>query len=114
MTKRKHNVLNNVLKFFLLLSPIYKFKISGSSMAPTIAAGEYVLVNRLAYLFHPPQKGDIVSLRDPRDGKMLIKRILKRKGEMYFVQGDNKVASTDSRVFGWVEKKAIIGKVWFF
>jgi nickel-type superoxide dismutase maturation protease len=101
-----------ISKKFARLSPIYKFKISGASMEPTIAAGETVLVNRLSYLFATPQRNAIIALRDPRDGKILIKRITKKNGTSYFVQGDNKFASTDSRVFGWIEKRDIIGKVW--
>ena len=80
-------------------------------MSPTIAAGEYVLVNRLAFLFGSPQIGHIVALHDPRDGKILIKRITKKSGTRYFVQGDNKNSSTDSRVFGMIERNDIIGKV---
>ena len=99
------------LKNFLSLSPFYKYRISGDSMSPTLVSGDIVMVNRLVYLFHNPQKGDIVAVRDPRDSKVLIKRIIKIEGKSSFVQGDNKNASTDSRVFGMIEKSDIIGKV---
>ena len=81
-------------------------------MEPTIAAGEYVLVSRLTYLFKRPCIGDIVALRDPRDKKVLIKRIAEIKGDTYKVEGDNKNHSTDSRVFGMIGIQAIIGKIW--
>ena len=81
-------------------------------MEPTLSAGKYVLVNRLSYLFKTPQKDDIIALADPRDGKILIKRITKKSGTIFFVQGDNKTYSTDSRVFGMIGKSAIVGKVW--
>ena len=100
-----------VLKKFLLLSPIYKYKIQGNSMEPTIAAGETILVNRMAYWFRDPKKNEIIALYDPRDDKILVKRITKKSGTSFFVQGDNKKASTDSRVFGMIGKSAIIGKV---
>ena len=74
-------------------------------------AGETVLVNRMSYLFKVPQKDDIIALKDPRDGKILIKRITKKSGTKFYVQGDNTSASTDSRVFGWIGKRDIIGKV---
>jgi len=79
-------------------------------MEPTIRAGQTVLVNRMSYWFGSPQKNDIIALYDPRDGKILIKRITKKNGTRYFVEGDNKSASTDSKVFGWIGKSAIIGK----
>jgi nickel-type superoxide dismutase maturation protease len=96
---------------FLFLSPIYKFKIFGNSMLPAMKAGDSVLVNRMAYWFRHPKINDIVALRDPRDGKVLTKRIIKIEDKGYFVQGDNKNASTDSRVFGILKKRDIIGKV---
>ena len=81
-------------------------------MEPTITAGETLLVNRLSYLFTNPKENDIIAFHDPRDGKILIKRITKKNGTKYFVQGDNKNSSTDSRVFGMIGKSAIVGKVW--
>ncbi len=98
-------------QLFLLLSPIYKYQIFGSSMLPTLKPGDMVLVNRMSYLFLSPKINDIVAVKDPREGKVLIKRIMKIEGKSYFVQGDNKNASTDSRVFGMIGRINIIGKV---
>ncbi len=80
-------------------------------MSPTFKSSDIVLVNRLSYIGKVPKVGDIVALKDPRDKKILIKRISKIKNNKYFVSGDNKSESTDSRAFGWVTKKDIIGKV---
>ena len=80
-------------------------------MLPTVAAGKSIMVSRVSYVFRQPQKGDIIALHDPRDRKVLIKRIMKIEGKGYFVQGDNKSHSTDSRVFGMIGRKDIIGKV---
>jgi|ERR1700722_5282809 len=98
-------------KFFLRFSPFDKYKIFGSSMIPTLKAGDMVLVNKIAYWFSSPKKNNIIAFRDPRDGKTLIKRITKIEGESYFVQGDNKNLSTDSRVFGMIRRSDILGKV---
>jgi len=80
-------------------------------MLPTLHSGDKVLVNRLVYLFFSAKVGETVALKDPRDGKILIKRIIKINSGKYFVEGDNKFHSTDSRKFGMLEKKDIIGKV---
>lgn len=80
-------------------------------MTPILEPGQIVLVNRFSYLFAKPKKGDIVALKDPRDKKVLIKRITEIAGNTYFVEGDNKKHSTDSRVFGMIRKQEIIGKV---
>ena len=82
-------------------------------MAPTLLEGDMVLVNRFSYWLRKPGFKDIVALKDPRDGKVLIKRIIKSDGQKYFVQGDNKNHSTDSRVFGMIRKENIVGKVVF-
>ena len=42
-------------------------QVSGLSMAPHIASGEYVLINTFAYRFAPPQRGDIVAFRGDDD-----------------------------------------------
>ncbi len=90
--------------------PLFKFKIEGSSMSPTFESGDVVLVNRLSYLFGKPKIGDLVVLRK---NKYIIKRISKIKENQFFVIGDNERESTDSRSFGWIKKKEIIGKVMF-
>ena len=101
----------NLLELLLYFSPFYKYKISGNSMKPVLKDGDYVLVNRLAYIFKTPQVDDIIAALDPRDKKTLIKRITKIQNGKYVIQGDNKNFSTDSRNFGMIEKKSIIGKV---
>ncbi|HSX10065.1 MAG TPA: signal peptidase I [Candidatus Saccharimonadales bacterium] len=98
-------------KKIALLSPIIKFHVEGKSMVPTIQQGDSVLVNRMSYLFRSPNVDDIIALYDPRDRKILIKRIIKIEKGKYFVQGDNKNSSTDSRVFGMIGRVDIIGKI---
>lgn len=80
-------------------------------MVPTLRPGDLVLVNKLSYIITEPRIDDIIALHDPRDGKVLIKRITKITKDRYFVQGDNKNSSTDSRVFGMIGRSTIIGKV---
>lgn len=100
-----------MFEFLFRLSPIYKYKVSGHSMSPTLKEDSEVFVNRCAFVFRNPQKNTIIALKDPRDGKVLLKRITKVEKGKYFVEGDNKKHSTDSRDFGMIEKSDIIGKV---
>ena len=53
--------------------------ITGESMEPTLHGGQFVWVNKLAYRFRPPQRGDIVVVRTPR--QWIVKRILGLPGE---------------------------------
>ncbi len=78
-------------------------------MLPTLKPGQDVLCFNWAYIFSKPKKGDIVVIR--HQGKEIIKRIQKVHDREYFVEGDNKEESVDSRNFGPIEKQEIIGKV---
>lgn len=83
-------------------------------MTPTLKEGSRVVVNRLYYLFTWPQAGDIVAIKKPGSGEVLIKRISRVEGKIFFVLGDNKKDSIDSRKFGMLEKKDIIGKIVYY
>lgn len=65
--------------FHFVLLPV---RVDGISMLPTYKNGSINLVNRLAYVWHEPQRGDIVSVRfAPGDHVMLMKRIIGLPGE---------------------------------
>lgn len=80
-------------------------------MEPAFKPEDYVLVNRLSFLLKNPKIKDAVIARIK--GKMLLKRIKKIENGKYFIVGDNWEDSYDSRRFGLIEKKDIIGKVLF-
>ena len=86
-----------------------RFTIVGHSMEPALLAGDSVLVSSVPFLFVKPKMGDIIAFK--KEGKIFIKRIIKKDEKKYFVKGDNKKDSLDSRRFGWVERKEIVGKV---
>ncbi|MFA6273414.1 MAG: signal peptidase I [Candidatus Paceibacterota bacterium] len=128
------------------------FIVSGESMVPTFANGEYLIVDELTYRFvHSPERGDVVVFKYPYDqSKYFIKRIIglpgetvtlktsqvsvetasstiilrepyistttndeltiKLKDNQYFVMGDNRPESSDSRIWGPLDKKFITGR----
>jgi len=131
-----------------------KIVVDGPSMNTTLSSGEQIVVNRLVYKFHPPQRGDIIVFFPPGVRDEYIKRIIGLPGESveitegvvyihqkngkifpldepyirdpsirdyagetipygeYFVLGDNRNNSSDSRA-GWtVPFESIIGKAW--
>ena len=53
--------------------------ITGHSMSPTWSNGELTGVNKLAYVFHSPQRGDVVFVWT--GSELLIKRIVALPGE---------------------------------
>ena len=85
---------------FLVLFGVFRTAVAdwnpipSASMHPNLLEGDVVLVNRLAFdlkvpltdvvLAHlgEPQRGDIVTFRSPRDGTLLIKRVVALPGDV--------------------------------
>ncbi|MGH7141360.1 MAG: signal peptidase I [Minisyncoccia bacterium] len=142
-----------VIVILIRLFVAQPFIVSGSSMSPTFATGQYLLVDELTYRFEAPQRGDIIIFRYPKDpSEYFIKRIIGLPGEtlnitpaavylvesngtkeqleepylvnqgnivnetvtlgpgQYFVMGDNRPDSSDSRYWGDVLAQNIIGR----
>ena len=71
-----------VFRFILLPA-----RVQGISMLPTYRDRQFNFVNRLAYLWHEPQQGDVVSVRLAGPSAMLMKRIIALPGETISFQG---------------------------
>jgi inner membrane protease subunit 1 len=101
-------------------APLRRVEVRGESMAPDLLPGDRLLVTPLARL----GSGDVVALRDPRQpGRVLVKRVaagprgsvtcdgaVLTAGEGWVVLGDNLPASTDSRSFGPVPTRLLLGR----
>ena len=129
------------------------FIVSGNSMVPTFANGDYLIIEKISYKLDTPKRDDVAIFRYPNDTtKFFIKRIiglpneivdikgndititkgdtkesfkidqpfvknpanndthLELKNDEYFVMGDNRSASSDSRYWGAVKKNLLTGK----
>jgi signal peptidase I len=101
--------------------------VRGASMRPTYADGERVLVRRTTRRVRP---GQVVVFGDTPPGRsLLIKRIAAVPGDAvpiefttavsgghvppgrFLVLGDNPPASVDSREFGYLERRRLVGRV---
>ncbi len=171
-------ILLAVLVFLAIRLSFQNFRVEGISMLPSLEDGEYLIINRLAYLkidlnvfdwlpffeaqdgderyiFGAPKRGDVVVFRSPIPPyRHFIKRIIGVPGDTvqidgaagvvyvngqplrepyvlgrtrcgsgplgcgpwtvpaghYFLMGDNRENSTDSRAFGFVPEENILGK----
>jgi signal peptidase I len=113
--------------YFLLDARSYT--LTAASMEPTLHCARPAPLCRadtadrvlaLKYVLFSPAKGDLVVFHAPiqaraacglRPGAVLIKRITKLVNGGYFLQGDNRGASCDSRVWGTVPRSSLIGRV---
>ena len=81
-------------------------------MEPNFKENDYLIISKFSYLIKIPKVGDVVILKHPINNELIIKRISDIKNNSYFVTGDNKNSSVDSKDFGFVNKRLVIGKVW--
>ncbi len=71
------SVLAAALVVGALLRP---FRVAGRSMAPTLRDGSVVLVDRTAFLWRAPRRGDLVVFRSPEWG-LAVKRVVALPGD---------------------------------
>ncbi len=94
----------------MIVIPLRRFTVVGNSMLPMLRSGQDVLVWCWTLRF---RVRDVVAVKSSKIKmpKEIIKRIKKISGDQVWIEGDNLDESTDSRQFGWVSKRDIIGKV---
>jgi len=50
--------------------------VNGESMSPTVNSGEYIFINKLAYILGSPHRGDIVVVKPRTNIGAVVKRIV--------------------------------------
>ncbi len=92
-----------------------RVRISGASMEPLLRDGDRVLVSRLTYRLRAPRPGEVVLARVAAvPGGLTVKRVAALDGAGRVVlRGDNLAFSIDSRRFGPVRRRAVLGRVWY-
>ena len=68
--------------FLLVRFAAPNFRIEGFSMEPNFHDGQYLFVNRIVYMLHPPERGDVIVLIPPTStSRDYIKRVIGLPGE---------------------------------
>ena len=76
-----------LIAVLLNLFVVQPTKVRGESMEPTLHTDEYLLVEKITYHLHQPQRGDVVVFRYPRDeAENFIKRVIAVPGETVEIQ----------------------------
>lgn len=68
------------IAFLVVNALIGRFRIEQVSMLPNLHEGEYVIVDKISYLFRQPARGEIVVLKRSSEAD-LIKRVIGLPGE---------------------------------
>ena len=91
-----------------LAGRVRRVEVAGVSMVPALAPGERLLVVGP----WPIRPGQVVAVTDPGDpGRSMVKRVRSVSPAGVDVRGDNPAASTDSRHFGPLPRRAVWGRV---
>ena len=71
-----------IVVFFTLQATVQSFIVVGSSMEPGLHAGQRLLINKVVYSFHEPERGDIIVFHPPDNRQVdYIKRIIALPGD---------------------------------
>lgn len=85
------------------------FFVKEQSMKPSFKESDFVVAMR--YIFSRPRVGDVIVIKHIATRRLLLKRITMTHDKQYWIEGDNKRESHDSRHFGWIGGDEISGKV---
>lgn len=95
----------------LLLLVASPYRIHGDSMLPTLRNGQLVIIEKISFRLRAPRPGEVVVACAPM-GVEVVKRVIKETPDgKFWLEGDNKEASTDSREFGALDRSALKGRV---
>lgn len=95
-------------KLLWLLGQRKRFKIEGQSMEPLLKHSDVVFVKPTRDV----TPGDLVICRHPiQSDLILIKQVESCKDDQLTLKGLNPSVSTDSRIFGPVDKGLVIGYI---
>jgi signal peptidase I len=136
-----------VLAFFVRAA-LRLYVIPSSSMAPTLIAGDHIVVTPYRFS-NKPQNGDVIVFRSPRaSDELMVKRVIGTPGDLvetregrvmvrghaiaegyvaaqastgviapqiipadcYYVLGDNRADSLDSRSWGLLPRSSVLGR----
>ena len=96
--RRPARTLARLIVLILVSFVLFKFlflpiRVVGNSMVPTYHNGRINFVNRLAFRWHGPKRGDVVAVRLDKSRLVLLKRVVGLPGERIAVRAGRMVVN---------------------
>jgi len=92
-------IVMSLVLYFLIDSVVARVRVQKISMEPTLAPGEVLLVNKLAYKFDDIEYGDIITFHYPIDPNLdYVKRVIGKPGDDVIVR-DGSVWVNEQQLF---------------
>ncbi|HJX70247.1 MAG TPA: signal peptidase I, partial [Dehalococcoidia bacterium] len=107
-------ILVTILIFLIVFTglrfTLQSFLVHDICMEPSFTGGQYLLVNKLTYHFHSPQRGDVVILWPPKSSNYpFIKRVIGLPGEEIKIE-DGEVYIRQGNDFKLLEEPSYIAQ----
>ena len=75
-------LLSAAIIFLILQTAFQTFVVIGISMKPTLQEEQRLMVNKLVYKLHQPERGDVIVFEPPQDGREdYVKRLIGIPGD---------------------------------
>ena len=109
-----------VVVFVGLRLTVQTYVVYGPSMQPNFYEHQRILVSKVVYNFHEPERGDVIIFRPPYEGQdSFIKRVIGlpgerveiRQGQVYIHQLDNSILELDEPYIEDAARWQYIGEV---
>ena len=97
----KTAVVISIIAYVLRIFVLQPFIVEGLSMYPQFQTNDYLLVDKISYRLHQPERGDIIVFKYPGDTSVnYVKRVIGLPGERVHIENGKVSVFNDAHVVG--------------
>jgi signal peptidase I len=90
-------LLLTLVIFLLIRFAMQNFRVEGFSMEPNFHDGQFLLVTKIEYMLHSPERGDVIVFRFPNQpSRDFIKRIIGLPGDRIDIRNGQVLVNNES------------------
>jgi signal peptidase I len=103
----------SIILFAAINAVSARIRVDGASMEPTLQSGEFVIVNKLAYMFGDPSIGDVIVFHFPRDpDQEYIKRVIGLPGDRVEIKDGEVFVNGVVLSEGYIAASPVYENIW--